>query len=197
MTQSKLRQRLSVYGLLPGKYFLVSVHREENVDGPERLRSILGALQVLADTYDAPVVASTHPRTRQRLAELDGGGAVLADPRITFLKPFGLLDYVKLQQHARCVISDSGTITEEAAILGFPAVTLREAHERPEGMDGGTLIMCSLNADRPVDAVRIVTRPDRPRPRVPDYEDTNVSAKVLQVILSYVDYVNRTVWRRA
>jgi UDP-N-acetylglucosamine 2-epimerase (non-hydrolysing) len=182
--------------LAAGKYLLVSLHREENVDAPERLSAILEALRLLVDSYDVPAVVSTHPRTRQRLAELGGSNPVLSDPRVTFLKPFGFLDYVKLQQNALCVISDSGTITEEAAILGFPAVTLREAHERPEGMDAGTLIMCSLKADRLFDAVRIATRTGRPLPRVPDYEDTNVSDKVLHVILSYVDYVNRTVWRR-
>ncbi len=183
--------------LSAGGYFLVSVHREENVDTPAHLRAILDALNALAKESDLPVIVSTHPRTRKRLDDL--GSDWGEDERIAFLKPMGFFDYVHLQQHAACVLSDSGTITEESSLLGFPAVTLREAHERPEGMDEGTVVMTGLDTARILDAVRIVrdqhaeTGPMRP---VEDYQPANVSRKVVRIILSYVDYVNRTVWRK-
>ena len=183
--------------LSAGGYFLVSVHREENVDTPAHLRAILDALNALAKESDLPVIVSTHPRTRKRLDDL--GSDWGEDERIAFLKPMGFFDYVHLQQHAACVLSDSGTITEESSLLGFPAVTLREAHERPEGMDEGTVVMTGLDTARILDAVRIVrdqhaeTGPMRP---VEEYQPANVSRKVVRIILSYVDYVNRTVWRK-
>jgi UDP-N-acetylglucosamine 2-epimerase (non-hydrolysing) len=145
-----------------------------------------------------PVIVSTHPRTQKRLDALEFGKM---DARIQFLKPFGFCDYVKLQMEAFCVVSDSGTITEEASLLNLPAVTIRNAHERPEGMDVGTLIMAGLKKDRVLDAVRVVVaqhdRSGRVMEAVKDYEATSVSKKILRVVLSYDDYVNRTVWRKS
>ncbi len=188
---------LEQLGLRTGDYFVVSAHREENVDNPERLAAILETLRSLAERFERPVVVSTHPRTRARLESLAGGIEDLELRGVRFLRPFGFLDYVRLQQGAFCVLSDSGTITEESALLGFPAVTLRDAHERPEGMDAGTLVMSGLSAGRVIQAVELVTvRPAGMRAGLPsDYLESNVSQKVVQIILSYVDYVNRTVWR--
>jgi UDP-N-acetylglucosamine 2-epimerase (non-hydrolysing) len=184
-------------GLLAGKYFLVSAHREENVDVPENLSDLLSTLNALAENYGFPVLVSTHPRTRKRLDEL-GAGPV--DSRVQFAKPFGFFDYNKLQMEAACVVSDSGTITEEASLLNLPAVTVRNAHERPEGMDVGTLIMAGLKKERVLDAVRIVMaqhdRNARTMRPVADYEAGPVSKQILRIVLSYTDYVNRTVWRK-
>ena len=180
-----------------GKYFIVSTHREENVDSPENLRDLLATLRALVKHYGYPVVVSTHPRTRKRLESL---GENLDDPLIRFVKPFGLLDYISLQMSAFCVLSDSGTITEEASLLNLPAVTLRNAHERPEGMDEGTLIMSGLKADSVLEAVKVITTQHqgsrRLIPVVPDYEGGPVSQQVVRVVLSYTDYINRTVWRK-
>lgn len=185
-------------GLENGKFFIVSAHREENVDTPDNLRDLLDTLRALADTYGFPLIVSTHPRTRKRLEAL---GESLDHPLIRFSKPFGLLDYIKLQMSAFCVLSDSGTITEEASLLNLPAVTLRNAHERPEGMDEGTLIMSGLKREAVLDAVKVITsQHDRVRrtiPVVPDYQAGPVSKQVVRVVLSYTDYVNRTVWRKS
>ena len=185
-------------GLEEGKFFIVSTHREENVDTPDNLRDLLATLRALAETYPYPVIVSTHPRTRSRLEAL---GESLDHPRIRFVKPFGLLDYIKLQMSAFCVLSDSGTITEEASLLNLPAITIRNAHERPEGMDEGTLIMSGLKKDRVLDAVRVVTaQHDSTRrviPVVKDYQAGPVSKQVVRVVLSYTDYINRTVWSKA
>jgi len=189
---------LETLGLTPRRYLVVSTHREENVDRPERLRAILSTLRALAERFRFPVVVSTHPRTRARLEQLDGGTQALEAAGVRFLAPFGFLDYVRLQQEAFCVVSDSGTVTEESALVGFPAVTLRDAHERPEGMDAGTLVMSGLSAARVVQAVEAVTGRTGERPGIPpDYLEPHVAGKVLQIILSYVDYVNRTVWGRS
>lgn len=189
---------LARLGLQAGKYFLVSAHREENVDVPENLRDLLGTLNALAETYGFPVLVSTHPRTRKRLDALDAGAV---NPLVQFAKPFGFFDYNKLQMEAACVVSDSGTITEEASLLNLPAVTVRNAHERPEGMDVGTLIMAGLKKERVLDAVRIVMaqhdRNGRTMRPVEDYEAGPVSKQILRIVLSYTDYVNRTVWRKA
>ncbi|WP_281661978.1 non-hydrolyzing UDP-N-acetylglucosamine 2-epimerase [Microvirgula aerodenitrificans] len=188
-------------GLEQGKYFIVSAHREENVDSEANLRGFLDALLGLAETYCYPVIVSTHPRTQKRLDALGEAAAqALEHPLLRFSKPFGLIDYLKLQMEAFCVLSDSGTITEEASLLDLPAVTLRAAHERPEGMDEGTLIMCDLERNAVLDAVRVVTsqhvRGDRVIPLVPDYEGGPVSKQVVRVVLSYTSYINRTVWRK-
>lgn len=183
--------------LQSGRFFVVSAHREENVDTPNNLRDLLDTLRGLADTYGFPVIVSTHPRTRKRLEAL---GETLDHPLIRFTKPFGLLDYIKLQMSAFCVLSDSGTITEEASLLNLPAVTLRNAHERPEGMDEGTLIMSGLKREAVLDAVKVITSQHdsarRTIPVVPDYQAGPVSKQVVRVVLSYTDYVNRTVWHK-
>ncbi|MEO8418819.1 MAG: UDP-N-acetylglucosamine 2-epimerase (non-hydrolyzing) [Methylophilaceae bacterium] len=188
---------LKQVGLEINKFFIVSAHREENVDTPENLLDLVETLNALAEVYEYPVIVSTHPRTRKRLDALELGKL---NPLIQFAKPFGFLDYIKLQMHAACVLSDSGTITEEASLLNLPAVTIRNAHERPEGMDVGTLIMTGLKAERVLDAVKVVmAQHDRIRQimhMVPDYEAGPVSKQVLRVVLSYVDYVNRTVWSK-
>lgn len=181
-----------------GRYFIVSAHREENVDSEENLQDLLETLNALAETYDVPVIVSTHPRTRKRLDALSG---VEPDARIQFMKPFGFCDYIRLQMESLCVISDSGTITEEASLLNLPAITIRNAHERPEGMDAGTLIMAGLKKERVLDAVRITVaqhtnQKAAVRP-VQDYENSLVSKQVLRIVESYTDYVNRTVWRKA
>ncbi|MFQ6347217.1 non-hydrolyzing UDP-N-acetylglucosamine 2-epimerase [Pseudomonas sp. R11F] len=185
-------------GLETGRYFIVSTHREENVDTPENLRDLLGSLKALADQYQYPVIVSTHPRTRKRLEAL---GESLDHPLIRFVKPFGLLDYIKLQMGAYCILSDSGTITEEASLLNLPAVTIRNAHERPEGMDEGTLIMCGLKTERVLNAVRVVTsqhvRGERNIAVVDDYLGGAVSKKVVRIVHSYTDYINRTVWSKS
>lgn len=185
-------------GLEEGKFFLVSAHREENVDSPEALRDLLDTLEALVEKYGFPVIVSTHPRTRKRLEGLEQR---VLDSRIQFLKPFGFCDYNRLQLGAFCVLSDSGTITEEASLLNLPAVTLRNAHERPEGMDVGTLIMSGLKKERVLDAVTVVasqySKAKRVMAPVADYEATAVSKQIVRVVLSYVDYVNRTVWHKA
>lgn len=184
-------------GLITGRYFVVSAHREENIDSDVNFSDLVETLKTIAKKFDLPLIVSTHPRTRNRMENL---GMKKMDDRILFLKPFGFLDYVKLQMSARCVISDSGTITEESSILSFPAVTIRQAHERPEGMEEGTLIMCGLKAERVLDAISVATShyngTTRPFNLVDDYDVDNVSRKVLRIILSYTDYVNRTVWNK-
>ena len=180
-----------------GRYFIVSAHREENVDTPNNLLDLFETLSALAVEYNLPIIVSTHPRTQKRLELLDLGPI---DHRIHFLKPFGFCDYVKLQLEALCVISDSGTITEEASLLSLPAITIRNAHERPEGMDVGTLIMSGLKKERVLDAIRVVVaQHNRIHPvmsSVQDYESPAVSKQLLRVVLSYVDYINRTVWSK-
>lgn len=178
-------------------YFVVSVHREENVDSEVNFGDLIESLNSIAERYNKSIIVSTHPRTRIRLDGLDNANM---DKRIQCLKPFGFFDYVKLQMNAFCVISDSGTVTEESSILDFPAVTIRQAHERPEGMDEGVLIMSGLKAERVLQSIEIVTTQQAGKERqfriVEDYDTENVSKKVLRIIMSYIDYVNRTVWFR-
>jgi UDP-N-acetylglucosamine 2-epimerase len=192
---SEVLQRMQ---LERGRYFIVSAHREENVDSEDNLRDLLDTLNALAQAYNVPVIVTTHPRTRKRLDILSG---VELDNRIQFMKPFGFCDYIRLQLESLCVISDSGTITEEASLLNLPAITIRNAHERPEGMDAGTLIMAGLKKDRVLNAARIIiaqhTRDKAAVRLVLDYENPSVSKQVLRVVESYTDYVNRTVWRKA
>lgn len=180
------------------EFFIVSAHREENVDTEENLLDLLEALDALAETYQFPIVVSTHPRTRKRLESLD---VKKVHSLIRFVKPFGLLDYIKLQMSAFCILSDSGTITEEASLLNLPAITIRNAHERPEGMDEGTLIMSGLKKDRVLESVKVITsqhdRDSRTAEIVADYCGGKVSKQIVRVVLSYVDYINRTVWSKA
>ena len=178
------------------EFFVVSAHREENVDAPEHLAGIVTSLNELARKYDKRVIVSTHPRTKKRLADMSGFDV---DSRVEFMSALGFNDYIKLQMNALCVLSDSGTITEESALLNLPAVMLRAAHERPEGMDAGVLIQSPPRPDRVLAAVEtVIAQHQRGAHRtfgiVDDYEVENVSTKVVRIILSYTDYVNRTVW---
>ncbi len=183
--------------LEPNKFFIVSAHREENIDSPANMENMLETLNALAETYNYPVIVSTHPRTKKRLDSMELGQL---NPLIQFLKPFGFCDYIKLQLESLCVVSDSGTISEEGSLLNLPAITIRNAHERPEGMDVGTLIMSGLKKDRVLDAVRVIIaqhdKKKRVMDRVEDYEGGPVSKQLLRVVMSYVDYVNRTVWSK-
>jgi UDP-N-acetylglucosamine 2-epimerase (non-hydrolysing) len=183
--------------LKPGEYFIVSAHREENVDSEKNFSDLLNVLSAIAGKYKKKIIVSTHPRTRKKLESI---GFVNENPMIEFMKPFGFLEYIKLQMNAFCVISDSGTITEESSILHFPAITIRQAHERPEGMDEATLIMTGLNQDTILDSINIVTKHHLEKQEiihtVADYEADNVSKKVLRIILSYTGYINRTVWHK-
>jgi UDP-N-acetylglucosamine 2-epimerase (non-hydrolysing) len=182
---------LEQLGLEPNRYFVVSAHREENVDDRGNLGDLADTLNALAAHHDMPVIVSVHPRTRARLDAADG---LHLDDRIRLLKPLGFPDYVRLQRDAFCVVSDSGTITEEASILGFRAVTIRQAHERPEGMDQGTLIMCGLRSADVLRAVAVVEAQPAQSRIVSDYDVDDVSRKVVRIILSYVQYVRRVVW---
>jgi UDP-N-acetylglucosamine 2-epimerase (non-hydrolysing) len=183
--------------LKKGEYFIVSTHREENVDSGINFNNLLDALNAITEKYNKKVIVSTHPRTRKKLEDMRFANQ---NPLIEFMKPFGFLDYIKLQMNAFCVISDSGTITEESSLLKFPAITIRQAHERPEGMDEGTLIMTGLNSNRILESIDVVTahyaENNNIIKTIPDYETENVSKKVLRIILSYTDYINRTVWHK-
>jgi len=196
---SKIQQSdiLSRLGVSANKYFIVSAHREENVDSPQNLRDLVDVLNALAVNYSIPVIVSTHPRTRKRLEAL---GLGIVNSQIQFLKPFGFFDYIKLQMESLCVVSDSGTITEESSILNLPAITIRSAHERPEGMDVGTLIMSGLKKDRVLESIRVIVAQHDKQKRimspVDDYENPMVSKQILRIVLSYVDYINRTVWSK-
>lgn len=184
--------------LKPGEYFVLSTHREENIDSEKNFNDLLKALSAIVGIYKKKIIVSTHPRTRKKMESM---GFVNENPMIEFMKPFGFFEYIKLQMNAFCVISDSGTITEESSILHFPAITIRQAHERPEGMDEATLIMTGLNQDTVLDAINIVTKHHYEGQgvihTVEDYDVDNVSKKVMRIIVSYTDYINRTVWHKS
>lgn len=188
---------LEKLGLKANKYFIVSTHREENVDSIENLKDLIDTLNSLAETYNIPIIVSTHPRTKKRLADLD---LVKLNSKIEFLKPFGFSDFIKLQLGAFCVISDSGTITEEASLLNLPAITIRNTHERPEGMDAGTLIMSGLKKDHVLDAITVITsqhQDSKLKMTAPsDYQPNLVSKQILRVVMSYIDYINENVWSK-
>jgi UDP-N-acetylglucosamine 2-epimerase (non-hydrolysing) len=182
--------------LNPKKYILMSIHREENVDSPKNFHDLLDSIEEIKTHFNMPIIISTHPRTRKKLKQI---GYKKNSQLIKFSKPYGFHEYNKLQLEAFCVISDSGTIAEEGSILNLPAITIRQAHERPEGMDEGTLIMSGLNKDRIIEAIRVVTNQSKSAREikiVKDYDVDNVSKKILRIILSYTDYVNRTVWKK-
>ena len=192
--ESKVHKDLN---LKSNNYFLVSAHREENVDYKENLDSLLLSLNSIAKEYELPIIVSTHPRTKDRIDK--NKSKIEANNLISFLKPLGFFDYIKLQKNAFCVISDSGTITEESSILKFPAITIRQAHERPEGMDKGTLIMSGLDHNRIIESINIVTTQYKNNiiPEIiDDYNVDNVSQKVVKIILSHIDYVNSMVWKK-
>ena len=187
---------LSLLKIKKGGYFIVSSHREENVDYKENLISFIESLNHVAKTYKLQIIVSTHPRTRQRIEKLK---EIKLDDKIEFLKPLGFFDYIKLQQNSKCVISDSGTISEESSILGFPAIMIRAAHERPEGMDEGSVVMSGLEKNRIIESLNMVTKQFESgiTPKiVSDYDVDNVSLKVSRIILSYIDYINSTVWKK-
>lgn len=190
--ESDILKRLD---LSENDYFVVSIHREENVDSTENFSNLVESLNAVATEYQKKLIVSTHPRTRKLLQS----NKYHFHPMIEFLKPLGFADYISLQQHAYCVISDSGTITEEASLLNFPAITIRQTHERPEGMDEGTLIMSGLQKESVLDAVRVVVSQSLERQKtrlIPDYDTDNVSQKVVRIIMSYTGYINRTVWKK-
>jgi UDP-N-acetylglucosamine 2-epimerase len=187
---------MSRLGLRPHKYFLVSAHREENVDSPERLGQLFEVLKMLAERHSDPVLVSTHPRTRKRIE----AAGLRAPANVVFAKPFAFSDYVSLQINARAVLSDSGTITEESSILNFPALNLRDVQERPEGFEEGAVMLVGLDAERVQDGLAILEKQPRGAERalriVRDYDVDNVSEKVLRIVVSYTDFVNRRVWRK-
>jgi UDP-N-acetylglucosamine 2-epimerase (non-hydrolysing) len=186
---------LDELSLLPRDYFVLSTHREENIDSDENFNDLITTLNFLCEKYTKRIIFSAHPRTVKRIKAISKGGL---NPLVEFLKPLAFSDYIQLQKNAYCVISDSGTITEESSILGFPAITIRNSHERPEGMDEGTLIMAGLTKNRVEQSINIVVSQFEeygPRQKIADYDIENVSIKVVRIIQSYVDYINHTVWR--
>ncbi len=187
---------ISRLNLKENEFFVVSAHREENVDNPDKILSLAAILNGIAEKYQLPVIVSTHPRTRKRIEE----NSIRFHPMIQLQKPLGFVDYIKLQVDAKAVLSDSGTITEESSILNFPALNLREAHERPEGMEEASVMMTGLSVERVMQCLDILDTQDRGDQRtlrpVSDYSMPNVSDKMVRIIHSYTDYVNRVVWKK-
>ena len=188
--QSDILARLE---LKENNYFLVSAHREENINSDKNFNGLVDSLNTIAETYDMPVIVSTHPRTRNKIEEK----GINFHPQVQLMKPMGFNDYNHLQVHSKAVLSDSGTISEESSILGFRALNIREAHERPEAMEEASVMMVGLNEERIMQALAIIENQEKDTLRhVADYSMPNVSEKVLRIILSYTDYVNRVVWKK-
>ena len=188
--QSDVLSRLE---LKENNYFLISAHREENINSDKNFLGLVNSLNTIAQTYDMPVIISTHPRTRNKIEEK----GISFHPQVQLMKPMGFNDYNHLQIHSKAVLSDSGTISEESSILGFRALNIREAHERPEAMEEASVMMVGLNEERIMQALAIIENQEKDILRhVADYSMPNVSEKVLRIILSYTDYVNRVVWKK-
>ncbi|MGI9349918.1 MAG: non-hydrolyzing UDP-N-acetylglucosamine 2-epimerase [Rhizobiaceae bacterium] len=198
MENIKASDILERLNLKSKQFFIVSAHREENIDSGQNFNDLLDSLNAIAAEFDMPIIVSTHPRTRNRLKELGRGDL---HEHIKFQQAMGFFDYNKMQMEAFCAISDSGTITEESSILNVPAITIRQAHERPEGMDEGVLIMSGLKPDSVIRAIKVVVSQAKKNGRtfrlVGDYDVDNFSKKVVRIVLSYVDYINRTTWRKS
>ena len=194
MNKEKIAQSdiINKLGLKEKEYFVLSAHREETVDNEKNFINLLNSINKVAEVYNMPIVFSAHPRTRKKIEAMN----FKFNELVKYMKPLGFNDYNKLQQNAFCVISDSGTITEESSLLGFPAITIRQAHERPEGMDEGTLIMSGVEEKGILDAIKVVTDQNVKMNQVADYKAPYLASKVVRIILSYTDYVNRTVWKR-
>ncbi|MCG8485388.1 MAG: UDP-N-acetylglucosamine 2-epimerase (non-hydrolyzing) [Clostridia bacterium] len=181
--------------LKQNEYFVLSMHREENIDIKDNLEHLIGAVNSIEAHYKKPIIVSTHPRTQKKL----DAESIRCNENIRWLKPLGFIDYIQLQKNAFCVISDSGTVTEEASLLKFPAITIRQAHERPEGMDEGTLIMTGLKKKNILESINVITKQhenSQSIKTVKDYQVDNVSKKVIRIIFSYTDYINRNVWKK-
>jgi UDP-N-acetylglucosamine 2-epimerase (non-hydrolysing) len=187
---------LEKLNLVEYQYFVVSVHREENIDSKINIQNFVQTLNRLGDMYKYPIIVSTHPRTRKKIEEL----GLQFHPLVNLQKPLSFSDYINLQINAKAVLSDSGTITEESSILNFPAINIRDAHERPEGMEEGAVMFTGMNSDRVLQALSILEKQFRGEVRniniVKDYVAPNVSEKVVRTILSYTDYINRFVWKK-
>lgn len=192
INESKILAKLK---LSKKDYFLVSVHREENLDNPENFKDLLDSLNTVATSFNKRIIVSTHPRTRKKLESLNDTSF---NPLIEFMKPVGYFDYNNLQINSLCTISDSGTITEESSLLKFPAITIRQAHERPEGMDAGILIMSGLKPDDVINSINIAIEQSREfkNSDIEDYSNQNISYQVVKVIQSYTGYINRTTWKK-
>lgn len=190
ISESDIHERLQ---LTKGEYFIVSAHREENINSPENFNDLVESLNAVAEKYGLPVIVSTHPRTRKMIESEKTEFHSL----VQTAKPLGFIDYISLQLHAKAVLSDSGTISEESSILGLRALNIRQAHERPEAMEEGSVMMAGLKKERILQGLAVLESQEIQTLRpVPDYSMPNVSDKVLRIILSYTDYVNRTVWQK-